>query len=73
LTNTCWFLKKRSKPACIYLFEAHRTIAEGAAAVGVGALLSGRIDVAGKRVATVITGASVESVVTYLSVIRSTA
>ena len=57
------------KAGMYFLFEAHRTIAEGAAAVGVGALLSGRIDVAGKRVATVITGASVESS-TYLSVIR---
>jgi threonine dehydratase len=57
------------KAGMYFLFEAHRTIAEGAAAVGVGALLSGRIDVAGKRVATVITGASVESS-TYLSVIQ---
>ncbi|BBO73972.1 hydroxyectoine utilization dehydratase EutB [Desulfosarcina widdelii] len=57
------------KAGMYFLFEAHRTIAEGAAAVGVGALLSGRIDVTGKRVATVITGASVESS-TYLSVIR---
>jgi threonine dehydratase len=58
------------KAGMVYLFETHRTIAEGAAAVGVGALLSGRIDVAGKRVATVITGASVESA-SYLSIIQS--
>jgi threonine dehydratase len=58
------------KAGMYFLFETHRTIAEGAAAAGVGALLNGRIDVAGKRVATVITGASVESAA-YLSIIQA--
>jgi threonine dehydratase len=57
------------KAGMYYLFETHRLIAEGAAAVGVGALLSGRIDAAGKQVATVVTGGSVESAA-YLAVIR---
>lgn len=53
-----------------YLFDAHRTVAEGAAAVGVGAMLSGRIAVAGKRVVTVVTGGSVESAA-YLAIINA--
>jgi threonine dehydratase len=57
------------KEGMFYLFENHRIIAEGAAAVGVGALLGGRIDVAGKKVATVVTGGTVESAA-YLTVIR---
>jgi threonine dehydratase len=57
------------KDGMFYLFETHRTVAEGAAAVGVGALLGGRIDVAGKRVVTVITGSTVESAA-YLSIIQ---
>ncbi len=57
------------KDGMFYLFETHRTIAEGAAAVGVGALLGGRIAVAGKRVATVVTGSTIESAA-YLSIIQ---
>lgn len=57
------------KAGMYYLFEAHRTIAEGAAAVGVGAMLGGRIDVAGKRVVTVVTGGTVESAA-YLTIIQ---
>jgi threonine dehydratase len=57
------------KAGMFYLFETHRTIAEGAAAVGVGALLGGRIAVAGKRVATVVTGSTIESAA-YLSIIQ---
>jgi threonine dehydratase len=52
-----------------HLFETHRTIAEGAAAVGVGALLNRRVDVRGKRVVAVVTGGSVDSAA-YLQVIR---
>jgi len=51
-----------------YLFETHRTIAEGAGAVGIGALQSRLTDVSGKRVVTVVTGSSVDSSV-YLSII----
>ncbi|HSO18835.1 MAG TPA: pyridoxal-phosphate dependent enzyme [Desulfosarcina sp.] len=53
-----------------HLFETHRTVAEGAAAVGVGAMLSGRVDVAGKRVVTVVTGGSVASAA-YLTIINA--
>jgi threonine dehydratase len=57
------------KEGMFFLFENHRLIAEGAAAVGVGALLSGRIEVAGKKVVTVVTGGTVESAA-YLAVIK---
>ena len=52
-----------------YLFEVHRVIAEGAAAVGVGAMLNGKIGLTDKRVVTVVTGSSVESTA-YLSIIQ---
>jgi len=45
----------------VYIFEKHRLIIEGAAAVGVGALLHRKIDVRGKTVATVLSGSSIES------------
>lgn len=57
------------KMGMVYLFEHHRTIAEGAAAVGIAAMLSGGIDVAGRRVATVVTGRNVDSA-TYLTIIQ---
>lgn len=49
------------KAGMVHIFERHRLIAEGAAAVGVAALMAGKLDVAGKRVATVLTGSSVDS------------
>jgi threonine dehydratase len=52
-----------------HLFEVHRVIAEGAAAVGVAAMLAGSIDLTDKRVVTVVTGSSVESTA-YLSIIQ---
>jgi threonine dehydratase len=52
-----------------YLFDAHRIIAEGAAALGVGAMLSGRIDVGGKRVVAVVTGGSIDPAA-YLQIIQ---
>ena len=57
------------KDGMFHLFHVHRTIAEGAAAIGVGAMLAGGIDLAGKRVVTVVTGASVDSNA-YLSIIQ---
>lgn len=57
------------KAGMFYLFDTHRTIAEGAAAVGVGAMLAGRVDVSGRRVATVVTGGSVASDA-YLQIIQ---
>lgn len=63
LRHHCWHLANwRTEPALTQSIQA--------AAVGVGALLNGRIDVTGKRVATVITGASIESAV-YLSIIQA--
>lgn len=60
--------EKEIEKGMFYLFETHRTIAEGAGAVGVGVLQNRLIDVAGKRVVTVVTGSSVDAS-DYLSVI----
>ena len=57
------------KAGIFHLFDTHRTIAEGAAALGVGAMLGGRVDVAGKRVVTLVTGGTVESAA-YLRIIQ---
>lgn len=43
------------------IIERERLVAEGAAAVSVAALLSGRIETAGRRVAIVLSGANVDS------------
>lgn len=60
-----------------HLFDVHRTIAEGAGAVGVGVMLAGgvdgtgnTVDLTGKRVVTVVTGGSVDTAA-YLAVINS--
>jgi len=57
------------KAGMFYLFDTHRTVAEGAAAVGVGAMLSGRIDVRRKRVVTVVSGGTVDTA-TYLQIMQ---
>ena len=44
-----------------HVFEKHRLIVEGAAAVGVGALLNCKIDVKGKRVVLLLTGSSIDN------------
>ncbi|MCG6892476.1 MAG: threonine/serine dehydratase [Desulfobacteraceae bacterium] len=49
------------KDGMFYMFDQHRLIVEGAAAVGVGALLSRKIDVAGKRVVSLISGNNIHS------------
>lgn len=43
-----------------FLAEEQRLIVEGAAATGVAAILSGKVDVAGKNVATIVTGNNVD-------------
>ncbi len=53
-----------------YLFDKHRLVAEGAAAVGVGALLNQRIAVKGKKVVTLLTGSSINTD-QYLRIIQS--
>ena len=49
------------KAGMVYVFEKHRLIVEGAAAVGVAALMHRKADVSGKSVVTVLTGSSVDS------------
>ena len=57
------------KAGMFHLFDTHRTIAEGAAAMGVGAMLSGRVDVKGSRVVSVVSGGIVDTA-TYLQIIQ---
>lgn len=52
-----------------YLFTNHGLIAEGAASVGVAALLAGKVDVKGRNVVMPLTGRNVDKP-TYLSVIQ---
>jgi threonine dehydratase len=49
------------KDGMFHLFEKQRLIVEGAAAVGVSALLHRKIDVQGKRVVALLTGSSINS------------
>lgn len=58
------------KDGMFYLFERHRLVVEGAAAVGVGALIHRKIAVQGKKVVSLVTGSSIESDV-YLGIIQS--
>lgn len=57
------------KAGMFHLFDTHRIIAEGAAAVGVGAMLSGRVDVKGRRVVSVVSGGTVDTAA-YLQIIQ---
>lgn len=57
------------KAGMFHLFDTHRAIVEGAAAVGVGAMLSGRVDVKGRRAVSVVSGGTVETA-TYLQIIQ---
>jgi len=52
-----------------HIFENHRLIVEGAAAVSVGALLSRKIDVKGKRVVLLLTGSSIDND-QYISILQ---
>jgi len=58
------------KDGMFYVFEKHRLVAEGAAVVGVAALLSREIDVAGKNVVTLLSGSSIYSD-EYLRIVQS--
>jgi len=49
------------KNGMFYIFEKHRLIAEGAAAVGVGALLNQKISVQGKNVVALLSGSTIDS------------
>jgi len=57
------------KAGMFHLFDTHRIIAEGAAAVGAGIMLSGRIDVKGKRVVSIVSGGTVDTTA-YLQIIE---
>lgn len=57
------------KAGMFHLFDTHRIIAEGAAAVGVGAMLSGKVDVKGKRVVSVVSGGTVDTAI-YLQILQ---
>jgi threonine dehydratase len=59
------------KEAMVFLFDRHRLVVEGAAAVGAGALLHGMLDVAGRRVVTVLSGSTVDSAA-YIRILRET-
>jgi threonine dehydratase len=58
------------KDGMFLVFDKHRLIVEGAAAVGVGALLHRKIDVTDKNVVTLLTGSSIDSE-QYLRIIQS--
>jgi threonine dehydratase len=49
------------KAGMAYVFKEHRLVVEGAAAVGIAALMHRKIDVSGKKVVSVLTGSSVNS------------
>ncbi len=43
-----------------FAFEHYKIVVEPGAAVGIAAILDGRIDITGKTVATVVTGGNVD-------------
>ncbi|MGD2271976.1 MAG: threonine/serine dehydratase [Desulfobacterales bacterium] len=49
------------KDGIFYIFNKHRLIVEGAAAVGIGVLMNQKIDVTGKNVVAVLSGNSIDS------------
>ncbi len=58
------------KDGMFYVFDKHRLIVEGAAAVGVGALMNQKINVKGKKVVTLLSGSSINSD-EYIRIIHS--
>jgi len=58
------------KDGMFYVFDKHRLIVEGAAAVGVGALMNQKINVKGKKVITLLSGSSINSN-EYIRIIQS--
>jgi threonine dehydratase len=49
------------KDGLYYIFDKHRLIVEGAAAVGIGALLNQKINVRGKKVVALLSGSTINS------------
>ncbi len=62
--------EKEIEDGIFYIFDKHRLIIEGAAAIGVGALINRRINVNDKKVVTLLSGSSINSE-EYISVIQS--
>jgi threonine dehydratase len=58
------------KDGMFYIFDKHRLIIEGAAAVGIGALKHRKINVKGKKVVTLLSGSSIDSE-EYIRIIQS--
>jgi threonine dehydratase len=46
--------------AMVYAYIQHSLVIEGASAVGIAAIQSGKVEVSDKRIATVISGSSVD-------------
>ena len=53
-----------------YAFDKHRLIVEGAAAVGIGALMHQKVTVNDKKVVALLSGSSIESDA-YIRIIES--
>ena len=58
------------KDGIFYIFDKHRLIIEGAAAVGIGALINHKINVNGKKAVALLSGSSINSE-EYIRVIQS--
>jgi threonine dehydratase len=58
------------KDGMFYIFNKHRLIVEGAAAVGIGALINQKINVNAKKVVAVLSGSSIDSD-EYIRIIQS--
>ena len=58
------------KEGMFYVFDKHRLIVEGAAAVGIGAMMHQKINVKGKKVATLLSGSNIDSE-EYIRIIQS--
>jgi threonine dehydratase len=58
------------KDGMFYVFDKHRLIVEGAAALGIGALLNQRINVKGKNTVALLSGSSINSE-EYIRIIQS--
>ena len=62
--------EKEIKDGMFYIYDKHRLIVEGAAAVGIGALLNQKMDVKGKNVVALLSGSTINSQ-EYIRIIQS--
>ena len=62
--------EEQIKDGMFYMFDRHRLIVEGAAAVSIGALMHQKIDVQGKRVVALLSGSTINSD-EYIQMIQS--